>query len=269
MVDNDPDDQEQDEVLCDNGPNHDVPDHTAHLGKNEEKILLNSIVSINVNGLGDTRNRNIIMNRLDEIQPDLAILVDTRLRDDIATKKSLIRSHPYKFYICEYTDAEVASRGVIIMVKNIDSIQVLNTIKDPLGRFIIMELTYQQRPLLVVGVYGPPKDDPVHFWEALIDEVQLLNYENFLIMGDVNFVTNTSLDWLNHSTDVNNKPKTAKIFRGLINEGLISDAYRQRNPQSKTMSWRRWNNEDKVSTDQKSRIDNAFVSPQFLSLIHI
>ena len=85
------DEDTQDEVLCDNvTPKHVIPDHLASKEEQSDKLMLNKIVSLNVNGLGDVRNRNIILNKLDEIRPDIAILVDTRLRDDLATKKSLV-----------------------------------------------------------------------------------------------------------------------------------------------------------------------------------
>ena len=74
-----------------------------------------------------------------------------------------------------------------------------------------MELIYDQRPLLLVGVYGPSDKDDDAFWESLIDEVELMGYENTVIIGDCNFVTNIDLDWLNHTAKSNSNPKTAHL----------------------------------------------------------
>ena len=153
--------------------------------------------------------------------------------------------------ICGNTLSETTSRGVIVMYKNSPNIEVTNVIKDPGGNFILMEMNFGLKPLLLVGVYGPSDGDHDAFWESLVDEVELLGYENYLLIGDMNFVTDITLDWINHKQKVNDNPKTAKFFLNLFEEGRIFDAYRQLNPEGKEMSWRVWGDETQVSTKKK------------------
>ena len=77
-----------------------APDHLADNEKpTEDKILLHKIVSLNVTGLGETQKRGKIMNYIETLQPDICVLIDTKLQDDFATRKLLCRTSAYKIEI--------------------------------------------------------------------------------------------------------------------------------------------------------------------------
>ena len=139
----------------------------------------------------EPQKRGIILKDVIDLNPDFAVLIDTRMVDDLPTRKSLIRTENYHFEICGSSAGE---KGIIILIKNSNNITITNVIKDPNGQYIILEPLHELRPLLIVGVYGPSDTDDPDFWTVLIEKIKLLAYENYILIGDVNFVLNVELD---------------------------------------------------------------------------
>ena len=66
-----------------NIPIYDAPSNPC----GEEKLLLNTIYSLNVAGFGNENKRRRIFDQIEKQNPDICVLIDTRLQDDVATKK--------------------------------------------------------------------------------------------------------------------------------------------------------------------------------------
>jgi len=55
------------------------------------------------------------------------------------------------------------SAGVAIMFKNNFEFTIHHVETDPIGRFIIIDITAENNRFTLVNIYGPNKDDPVFF----------------------------------------------------------------------------------------------------------
>ena len=266
----DEDNQNNEEVLLEDTDHENVNINVANdkNNDNQDKIIMQKIVSLNCNGINETQKRGIILKDVIDQKPDFAVLIDTRIIDNISNHKTLVRTENYHFEICGAVAGERGpEKGIIMLVKNSNNISITNVIKDPNGQYIILEALHELRPLLIVGVYGPSDTDDPDFWTVLIEKIELLSYENYVLIGDVNFVLDVELDTLNYASERNRKPKTANFFKNLISEGRIIDAYRHLQPDGRDLSWRRWNLKKNAATSQRSRIDIPFTSSHFVSYI--
>ncbi len=55
-------------------------------------------------------------------------------------------------------------RGVAISIHKNVSFTYNNTIKDPEGRFVIINITVYNNPITIASIYGPNKDDLDFFY---------------------------------------------------------------------------------------------------------
>ena len=91
------------------------------------------------------------------------------------------------------------SRGVATLINNSFEYLLKQSIKDPHGRYIILELEIiNLRTIFLINVYGPNNDDPSWF-QNLFQKVQHISNDNEIWVGDWN-VTLGDLDNYNYTT---------------------------------------------------------------------
>ena len=221
---------------------------------------------LNCNGLNDRTKRNLYISELQKGQPDLLILVDSRLANCESTLREISRMDSYHFELCG--ESSIA-KGITVLIKNSSNMKLIKVHSDPGGQYIFLETIHELRPVLFVGVYGPSDGDNLNFWQNLHQKIEDFQYENVLIMGDTNFYLSHALDTKNFAGNKNIKPKTAQFFNDLITEGYITDAFRALNPNKRSFTWSAWNKENRKRKEKSSRIDNVFCSLRFMSFIKL
>ena len=70
-----------------------------------------------------------------------------------------------------------SSKGVSIMFKNNLRKQIHSTIVDPNGRYVILDITINEKRLTLGNIYGPNEDEPSFFME-IIEHIENIPNDN-------------------------------------------------------------------------------------------
>ena len=205
-----------------------------------------SLLSLNVRGLRNEKKRRIIFKYVRE-RADLILLQETH--SDKKTEKIWESEWGGKIL---FNHGDTDSRGVCVLFSKKFKGKILKTQRDSEGRFIKVLLKIDNMDFVVVNVYGPNKDRP-SFIQSVFEQIGELS-ENIIVMGDYNLTINPNMDRLN--TETNNE-KAKEALLNLMEELILCDIWRERNPESKTYSWF---SHRKNGISKASRIDNLIVS---------
>jgi len=107
-------------------------------------------ISWNVHGAGSREKRLKISNKLKDLQADLS-----KTAADVLTTAQF----PHVYSAC-YNSRQ---RGVAILISRRVNFTINNTVIDPEGRFLIVNLSIQNMNLCIANIYGPNVDDPSFF----------------------------------------------------------------------------------------------------------
>ena len=160
-----------------------------------------NILSANVRGLRQYFKRIDFFEYCKSFDPDIMCLQETHL-----TQKD--QNMLLKEWNIEYILAgdSTNSRGVAILINNTFEYSLKQSITDPQGRYIILELELiNLRTIFLINVYGPNTDEPLWF-QNLIKKVQLISNDNEIWVGDWN-VTLGDLDTYNYIAARNPKAR--------------------------------------------------------------
>ena len=151
------------------------------------------------------------------------------------------------------------SRGVGILVKSSVSVSTNKIVKDPEGRYVILDALFNGLHLILVNVYAPNNDDPDFFLDlfAVLDNMDL---SRLIVAGDCNFALGP-LDYsgsLPHHSNVNSR----NIFEAIMDEFNLVDIWRSEHP-----------NIRKYTRHQKhpvvlSRLDYIFASNNLINNVN-
>ena len=117
----------------------------------------------------------------------------------------------------------------------------LETLIDPNGNFIIMELKMSDKILTLASIYGPNDDRP-QFYKILRKNIIDFNNDNVVICGGWNLVLDPEIDTENYR-HINNPNARQKVLK-FIDEDQYIDIFRFIND-DKGFTWRRLNPEIK------------------------
>ena len=118
------------------------------------------IVSFNANSIGRNPKRGNVFHFLKKKQPDIVVIIDTRICIDIENSvreewggKALFSSHNSQ------------SRGVGIFLKKDSLVTFLDHSKDPSGNLLSVLMEYEGKKILLEGIYGPNLDSQTFYQE--------------------------------------------------------------------------------------------------------
>ena len=121
-------------------------------------------------------------------------------------------------------------RGVAILIRNSVPLVFKSIFKDPNGRFLIISVTIDNLPNILVNVYGPNNDDPNFFLNSFA-EIDKFDDSNLIVGGDFNAVLGP-LDYRGSQSHHSNK-KSKDMINILIDEFNLIDIWRHFNPNLK------------------------------------
>ena len=177
-----------------------------HLDCQQLKMEKLKLISVNVNGLNSPTKRSKIWSQLKNHKADIIFLQETHVK---TVHSSLLRC---KAIGQEYfASAKEKKRDVVIYIKNKD-IQVLEEIKDPEARFIILKCKLPDESIwLLANVYAPNLGK-TSFFKNLMSTLSDIAETNIILAGDFNAVPNPKLD-KSRSIEGNKFPKSVlKLF---------------------------------------------------------
>jgi len=206
------------------------------------------ICTFNVRGLTDVKKRKDVFNYLQSKRYDICCLQETHSTSDNDSR--WMTEWGYKTFFTSYASN---SRGVGILFSNTFEHEIHNIIKDPEGRYILLDITIHNNRLLLANVYGPNDDNPT-FFRNLFTQIQHFQNSSLIIAGDFNVVQNYLKDTINIRGQ--NNRNAQEVVNDMKHELDLCDPWRSKNPESKICTWH--------SKLKQSRIDYFLVAEPML-----
>ena len=145
------------------------------------------------------------------------------------------------------------AKGVAVFTSNELYKDITNTIIDIQGRYIVFDLKQNEVIITIVALYAPNDDNP-GFFKELRNMVKDRS-EQKIVIGDFNLVLDVEIDRKN---TFNNNNYAKNEVLNLMDEFMLKEVWRERNPESREYSWFK---KDLYSRERKaSRIDFVLVS---------
>uniref|UniRef100_A0A3B5R0Z3 Reverse transcriptase domain-containing protein n=1 Tax=Xiphophorus maculatus TaxID=8083 RepID=A0A3B5R0Z3_XIPMA len=207
------------------------------------------ITSWNVRGIRKLNKLKQVLDRLKYLKSKIIFLQESHLIE--SEIHWIIKRWQGQVYHSSFTSH---ARGVIILIHKSITFQIIRTIKDPYGRYIIVQGHISTLKLNLINIYGPNNDNP-SFYENLF--LTLSTLEGFYIIGgDFNCTLNPSLD---KSTQIDTShSQTRNMLLNYIKDLRINEVWRTRNPTNKEFSCY------SSSHQYHSRIDYFLISVELL-----
>ena len=227
---------------------------------------------MNVWGLGDSPKRREIFTWLRDKQMNIYLIQETKCTAD---KEELWRNE--WGFECVFNSFDRAAHGVLILFNNNFQYNILDIIKDNLGRYIIVHLKIGEEHIVLANIYGPNSDDPI-FFQNLFADLENFSQYSFILAGDYNIC-------LSELDKQGGRPfnVTHRLSRNTLNENMeifnLVDVWRSLNPDTKKFTWRQRNNNiacrldfflislDLANIIQSTKISNGYKTDHsFISL---
>lgn len=209
--------------------------------------------SWNYRGLNNITKVKQVMNRIKFLQSKIVFLQETHLLGGDISKikrrwQGQVLSAPYTTH----------ARGVMILIHKSVPLQIKTIIKDPAGRYIIIQGMLLFENINLINVYGPNEDDP-KFYNNLFLTVSNLSGQ-YIIAGDFNCTLDPVRDRSSGLDNTHNRSR--KTISHFMKELNLLDIWRHGKPNAVEYSC--------YSSTYKthSRIDYVLVSALLVSKIN-
>ena len=185
-------------------------------------------LSWNVRGIHAPIKRTKIINHLHKLQADICLLQETHLLE--TEHKKLLGKYFNRIYSSSFNSKK---RGVAILVhKNVQLIHK-KTISDTQGRYIIIQITINNKDITIANIYGPNTDDPA-FYHDLFTILSDFSNSPLVIGGDFNTVLNLEQDRLNSNAKI---WRTTKMLQQYMEDFGLGDIWRLQHPSVKEYTY--------------------------------
>ena len=202
------------------------------------------LISINVRGLREVVKRRAIFNYYRQ-RANIICLQETHS----TTEEELKWEFEWGGDIV-YSHGNSKARGVCILLQKGMKKLISDIERDDCGRRIKINIVINSVVLCICNIYAPNLDKPSFFDETF--KIVTQSSENIILIGDFNLVMDTGRDRIGSA---HNNVSAREVIRNAINNMMITDLWRDRNPTESRYSWYRC--KPKLSA---SRIDFALIS---------
>lgn len=179
------------------------------------------ITSWNCRGLNKIAKIKQVMSRIKFLQSKIIFLQETHLLSGDTSKikrrwQGQVFSAPYSTH----------ARGVMILIHKSVPFQIHNVIRDPAGRYIMVQGTLLYEKINLINLYGPNEDDP-KFYNNLFLTISNLS-GHYVVAGDFNCTLEPSKD--RSSGFDNTHTRSRKTIHNFMKEFNLLDIWRYGNP---------------------------------------
>lgn len=210
------------------------------------------IFSHNVNGIRDYVKRRKVFNYFKNKQADIVCLQETY---------SEVNNE--KFWKSEWGGHIIFSHGthhscgVTILFRKDLNFEILNTLSDANGRYLICHLKINNREVIISNLYGPNYDSP-GFYARIFSLLEQSNHPEWITTGDFNIILDSILDSKSCRPHANRR--AADMVRDCMEQYGLIDVWRQLHNDVKRYTFRR-------GGSIASRLDFFLISESFSSLV--
>lgn len=180
-------------------------------------------VTWNVRGIGTRDKKLKILNHLNFLEADIALLQETHLTN--TTAQNLKSTDFPNIYPASYNSKQ---RGVAILIKKRLNFIINSTISDPNGRYIIINTNIDNKDYCIASIYGPNVDDP-SFYHAFFLPLSAHVNTTLIVGGDFNLVLDSDIDRSNTSASQRHS-LAADTLKQYMSDFGLSDPWRSNHP---------------------------------------
>ena len=198
-------------------------------------MTMAKLISQNVRGLGDETKRKEVFYHF-RSKADIVCIQETHGTLDKENEWGMQWGGP-----SFWSHGTSQARGVAVLVRRNMQIVPRCIKHDDVGRYIIFQFEFKSRLFLLVNIYAPNEDKPMFFLEIFkkIEEME----GKRIFMGDFNMVLEPEID-RNHKSSHNNN-KVAGTLQEFMQESLMVDVWRERNPNKIQFTFRQHRHKNK------------------------
>lgn len=179
------------------------------------------ILSLNINGLNSPQKRKKTFNKLIRRNLDVIVIQETHIKEQ--HRQVLECPKMGKMFA---SLSQHKKRGVVIYIR--ESILAKQIYKDTEGRILVVEMTINQKRIIVVGIYAP-NGGQEQFYRKLYNTLRAIDCENICIMGDFNAIIDRKLDYKSKEERKGPRRILPKVFFKMVDELGMRDIWRERN----------------------------------------
>ena len=132
----------------------------------------------------------------------------------------------------------------MVLFNNNFEYKVGRVIRDTDGNYIILEVTIQDKNIILVNIYGPNDDKP-QFYKEIKQKLLTLESEEVILCGDRNLALDQDMDTENY-VHINN-PRARAVVLDFLLENNYVDTWRVLHEGKRSYTWRKFNPERKQS----------------------
>ena len=189
-----------------------------------------SIVTMNVRGLRDDKKRKEIFYYCKRNDFDIIMLQETHSTKE---DEEIWRTQWNGTVIYDHGDSK--ARGTAILFrKHLDATNSKIT-RSKVGRYIIVDCKINGKEIMLINVYAPNNDEP-EFFVQLFKAMSLHSHADRIMAGDMNLTMETTKDSINRK---NNNEKALHVLKAYLSETMMTDIWRQNNPDTFQFTWYR------------------------------
>ena len=224
----------------------------------KEELL--KLSTFNCRGLGQGSKRRMVMNWLSKYHNGVILLQETHTTELV---EKVWRSE-WKGQV-EFCHGKSSARGVAILISNKLNIQINEIIRDNTGRFLLLDTTFEEQPLIIINVYAPTKDQQdlqLEFLSFVHDRLIEYSDKNILLGGDFNTCLDPAVDKKGGCHETSSR--SAEKLHSLIEDYNLIDVWRLLNHDSRRYTRREMSRSGLV----QSRLDYWLISNHLLYDYH-
>ena len=217
--------------------------------KNKQRESELRMVSLNVRGLRDGVKRQKMFKYLQQFKGILLLQETHTIIQDEDAWRQVWGDKVY------FSHGSANSRGVAIIVNQVENIIINSKENDTQGRRIILNITVNNNEFTVMNTYFPTADKKKEQAEFLseINNIIEKNSAQTIWGGDMNTHLKPVLDKFKNQNAT--PSKTAQTINNMLEETNMMDVWRVLNPEISRYTWRN----NAVTGLKQSRIDYWFV----------
>lgn len=186
------------------------------------------ILSWNVNGLNSPNKRKTLNHWLKKQKADIICLQEVHIRNK---DKKFLENRSLGLDFHSLSDKKV--KGVVFYInKDLSPVQIFS---DSNGRYIAIEVLFNRRKTLLIGIYAPNYGKDA-FLKELKGKIKTLNYKQTILLGDFNGVLDPQ--WDKSSRTKNDfGGKLPRSFFDILKKENLTDVWRTFNRTSKEFTF--------------------------------
>ena len=177
-----------------------------------------------------------------------------------AVPERLRKRFRYSLFVF-FSNGTSNSNGVITAIPKSLDMKIIRTDKDDDGRFLIMDVEFNQEIFTIANIYMPTRSFEAQQIQVLNNFISKLfndsRSNNYILGGDWNLYMSLLLDKLDTMPDTNDNTDYRENLKSFLEVNDFIDVWRTMHPYERTFTWHRG--------EKRSRLDYIFISEHLLN----